>query len=209
MAKKIVDKDGNVYVAKKRGGCLTWIFILGVFTVIGYLWKPQASDTKPTETQTTVEIATTQAASETPTTVESTENTADGKLSKEDLVPLNVAISDSLSESHKFALGELDENGNPTDNGEPDEDYLPYLLLEEIELQENGALHVTVSDDFKNLSEDEKTLILNTASDVAGLPYFLKTEEQKSFYITALDKNGNKVAQSKMLNVLEYDFYTE
>ncbi|WP_273478517.1 hypothetical protein WJ437_09150 [Ignavigranum ruoffiae] len=173
---------------KKKKGCMGNLLLILICLGIGFYFSDKAINSitnlfNPTDQseETTVKVS-----SATEAKIETEKQT------EYDLTEMNIAISNSLIEAHEFAL---------TDN-----DYYYHSIVEELELQDNGALHVIVTDDFYLMSEEEKTLVLQTANNIAKTQIFLKTEKDESLFITAYDKNGNKVAQSKMFNVTEYNF---
>lgn len=122
-----------------------------------------------------------------------TVTTEESKKLPYDLAEMNAKISDYFNESVLF-------------NQQGHDGYEWTVFVKEIELQESEAFHVTITDEFKLLSNEDKTLILQNVHNAARVPIFLQTEKQRNHYIAAYDSNGEKVANSKMTNVLEYEF---
>lgn len=116
-----------------------------------------------------------------------------GKVSY-DIADMNIKITDSFNESVQF-------------NQDGADGYEWTAYISEIKLNENGAIHTIVTDDFLLLDDTQKTEILNHVNTSVNMVIFLETSEDKSYFITAFDSNNNKVAQSKVTKVTEYKFY--
>lgn len=134
-------------------------------------------------------------ATETTTTQQSTTEQSEQPTEKVsyDVAAVNVKITDSFNESVQF-----------NQNGEDGYEWTAHIY--ELKLKDNGAINATVNDSFSALSDTEKTEVLNSVSRLVNMIVFLETEEDRPYFITAYDQAGNKVAQSHMTNVLEYDF---
>lgn len=111
-----------------------------------------------------------------------------------DVADMNVKITDSFNESIQF-------------NQDGADGYEWTAYINEIKLKDNGAVQVTVSDDFIILDDAQKTEVLNHVSTTVNMVVFIETSENKSYFITAFDTNNTKVAQSKVTKVTEYKFY--
>lgn len=148
---------------------------------------PKTETPQVTTQTTTTKQSSTSESSSTETTEQSSEKVA------YDVAEMNVKISDSFNESVQF-------------NQEGADGYEWTAHIYELKLKDNGAINATVNDSFSTLSDTEKTEVLNSVSRAVNMVVFLETEEDKSYFITAYDQAGNKVAQSHMTNVLEYDF---
>ena len=148
---------------------------------------PKTETPQVTTQTTTAEQSSTSESSSTETTEQSSEKVA------YDVAEMNVKITDSFNESVQF-----------NQDGHDGYEWTSYIY--EIKLKDNGAINATVNDNFSTLSDTEKTEVLNSVSRAVNMVMFLETEEDKSYFITAYDQAGNKVAQSHMTNVLEYDF---
>ena len=175
----------------KKGGCLSVILALLAIGFVVNLFTGGNKETTKTESAKT-EQTSTSSSSESSSSDEGT--TEPSSAVKYDVAQMNVKITDSFNESVQF-------------NQEGHDGYEWTAYIYELKLKENGAINATVNDNFLTLSDAEKTNVLNSVSRAVNLVVFLETNEDKSYYITAYDKSGNKVARSKMLKVLEYKFY--
>ncbi|HEP1823775.1 TPA: hypothetical protein VB895_001273 [Streptococcus suis] len=173
-------------------GFLVLAFFGWVLQILGFAPKtetpetPQVSITQSSTTETTEESSTAENS-----TAEETEPSSETVAY--DVAEMNVKITDSFNESVQF-----------NQDGHDGYEWTSYIY--EIKLKDNGAINATVNDNFSTLSDTEKTEVLNSVSRVVNMVVFLETEEDKSYFITAYDRAGNKVAQSRMTNVLKYKF---
>lgn len=123
----------------------------------------------------------------------SSETSSTTETVKYDVGEMNVKVTDSFNESVEF-----------NQQGADGYEWTAYIY--EIKLKENGAIDATVNETFGALSDSEKTEVLNSVSRSVNAVVFIETGEDKSYFITAHDQSGNKVAQSKMTNPLKYNF---
>lgn len=196
---------------KKKGGFLNKIFsIICIFVLIGIIAdfnknRGSSSTTSEIKSTTLEEVAN----SNEDESSEATENDYDNKyeLTSQQLSDVNDYIIASLEEDQGFALGKLDENGNPTENGTPDEDYSYSLFINSLSFEENGVLVAQVNPDFMNLSEDMRTEIGNILQGKAQTALLLKADidpmEIGSTFLSF--RNGAKIlGHSKMTNASEF-----
>lgn len=173
-------------------GFLVLAFLGWVLQVLGFAPKtetpetPQVSTAQSSTTETTEESSTAESS-----TAEETEPSSETVAY--DVAAMNVKITDSFNESVQF-------------NQEGHDGYEWTAHIYELKLKENGAINATVNDSFSILSDTEKTEVLNSVSRAVNMVVFIETGEDKSYFITAYDMSGNKVAQSRMTNVLKYKF---
>ncbi|MDW8743146.1 hypothetical protein Q7W37_08920 [Streptococcus suis] len=173
-------------------GFLVLAFFGWVLQILGFAPKtetpetPQVSIAQSSTTETTEESSTAESS-----TAEETEPSSETVVY--DVAEMNVKITESFNEDVQF-------------NQEGHDGYEWTDHIYEIKLEENGTINATVNDSFSILSDDEKTEVLNSVSRSVNSVVFLETEENKSYFITAYDMSGNKVAQSRMTNVLKYKF---
>lgn len=178
-----------------------WIVILaGVVKALGL------SPDKPEQKSNTNGVTTT---SESVTTIESTTlETTTLEITTEEITTVaetTEKLSYDYLEMNSKIIDSFEESVSFNEQGEDGYEWTQYVY--ELELQESGAVHVTVEDTFIDLSEEDKTFVLNSVNNLVNMEIFLVTEETKSYYITANDRDGNKVAQSEMLDFLKYKFY--
>jgi hypothetical protein len=160
-----------------------------VLQALGLAPKTEAPEAPKVAKQSST--TTTEVKEKTPEKSETTE--ASSEKATYNVAEMNVKISDSFNESARF-------------NKEGADGYEWTAHIYELKLKDNGAINATVNDSFSTLSDAEKTEVLNSVSRAVNMVVFLETEENKSYFITAYDQAGNKVAQSHMTNVLKYDF---
>lgn len=116
----------------------------------------------------------------------------------DDLKETNKLIEQHLKENQGWALGTIDNNGNPTEDGEPNIEYANWLYVRSIKYT-GDSVEVQVTADFKALTKKEKNTI---ASSIQGIvmSYGL-LESRPSIYIY----NGeNAYGNSKLLSPSEY-----
>lgn len=92
------------------------------------------------------------------------------KNSKNDSVKLkkiNTQIQKGLETSKGFALGELDENGKPTENGTPNPAFNWSIVVKRIKYTKEKRVNVFVTESFKNLSSKEKSHVALMAQNKA------------------------------------------
>lgn len=82
---------------------------------------------------------------------------------------INDEIRKSLDESKGFALGELDENGQPTENGTPNLAFAWSVVIKRIEYNENKHVDVYVNSGFKDFTDNEKSKVALMAQNKAVL----------------------------------------
>ena len=169
------------------GGFLALAALGFVLQALGLAPKTETPETPTVAVQSTKP----ETKQETSESAETTE--ASSEKATYDVAEMNVKISDSFNESVQF-------------NQEGVDGYEWTAHIYELKLKDNGAINATVNDSFSTLSDTEKTEVLNSVSRAVNMVVFLETEEDKSYFITAYDQSGNKIAQSHMTNVLEYDF---
>lgn len=175
---------------EKKIGFLGKLLIFFIILVpFGYIYERLNPEQANQNNESVVESTT----SVEPESQESTEQESEVNTASYDREELNSKIIDSLIESQTF-----DDEGS--------DGYEWSRYVSDLSINENEALYVEVTDDFKTLDDDDKIYVLESAQRCAGAQYFLLTEEQRSFYTKAVDSNGNKVGESGMFNHSEYDF---
>ena len=176
--------------------------IIGILFILAFFgWVVQTLGLAPkTETPKEVKVSSESSSNEqkknsSNTETSSSEETKSSSSSRQtyNVADMNVKITDSFNEAVQFNQG-----------GEDGYEWTAHIY--EIKLKENGAINATVNDSFLNLTDTEKTEVLNSVSRAVNAVVFLETEENRPYFITAYDTNGNKVAQSHVSNVLKYSF---
>ena len=109
-----------------------------------------------------------------------------------ELTEINNEIDEHLKLNQGWALGTIDENG------EPNPEYQNWLIVHSIEWT-GTDIEVQVTEDFRSLSSDEKD---NLASSIQGavMSYSLQDERAHIYFY-----NGeNALGRSKVLSATEY-----
>lgn len=124
-----------------------------------------------------------------------------------DLEEINKRIAEEIELSQDFALGNVDENGEPTDDGEPSEEFAWALFVREL-TYDGDWLEMQTDNGFKELADDEKTMIANYAQNIAnsvigGIEDWEATDYQKRISLTVFV--GNEViGQSRITDNQEF-----
>lgn len=82
---------------------------------------------------------------------------------------INDEIRKSLDESQGFALGKLDENGRPTENGIPNLAFAWSVVIKRIEYNESKYVDVYVNNNFMDFTDNEKSKVALMAQNKAVL----------------------------------------
>lgn len=97
-----------------------------------------------------------------------TTNSESSDETEEDYSEINQLISESLELSQGWALGILDENGYPTENGTPSPTHAFSLYILDIKY-EGDNLIIRVLPEFEQLNNDDRTYIINFAQNMANV----------------------------------------
>ena len=124
-----------------------------------------------------------------------------------DLEEINKRIAEEIELSQDFALGNVDENGEPTDDGEPSEEFAWSLFVREL-TYDGDWLEMQTDNGFKELSDNEKTSIANYAQNIAnsvigGIEEWEPTDYQKRISLTVFIGN-EVVGQSRITDSKEF-----
>ena len=171
---------------KKKMGCLgNAVFIVIVLAVLfPSIFNNKNDNSDDSDSATSEQI----------TTFESEIEETQTSSQDYDLGELNSKVLDSFIEASEF-------------NQQGADGYEWTVYVKDIEINNKEAIHVNVINDFMLLDNSSKTEVLDSVQRCVGIQYFLLTENQRSFYTTAYDESGNKVAQSEMFNLNSYKFY--
>ncbi|MDT2813789.1 hypothetical protein P7H75_02945 [Vagococcus carniphilus] len=114
----------------------------------------------------------------------------------------NKKIANDLQMDLGWALGKLDRDGNPTENGTPDEGFSWAVFVEKIELsEEDEQLNVYVTPEFTILSDSDKKQIINSAQNLSTL----YTEDYKKLF-TVIYEGSKQIGRSTVLEVSDFKF---
>lgn len=193
--------------SKKKGkSWIKWIIALALIAAVG----SALGNNDDTEQQSPENTTTTEATTVNETTLE---ETLSADATSEQVATFESENEETQTSSQDYDLGEL--NSKVLDsfieasefNQQGADGYEWTLYVKDIEINNKEAIHVNVINDFMLLDDSSKTEVLDSVQRCVGLQYFLLTEIQRSFYTTAFDESGNKVAQSEMFNLNSYKFY--
>lgn len=101
-----------------------------------------------------------------------------------------------------WALGLLDRDGYPTENGTPDPYFAWALFIVDAQVENENKAIVLVGSEFMSLSEYEKTSIIDYLQNVIQNELY-GASTPNSVYITIYAGN-NIIGKSKILNMREY-----
>lgn len=125
----------------------------------------------------------------------------------------NEKIAASLKENQGFANGTLDKDGNPTDNGTPNDDFNWALYINSIKYAKDKSLEVQVINDFKALSIDDKKTVINSAqnSALAAISEVkdVSTETYQSNLYVSIYNGTTAIGHSRMTKYTEFKWYNE
>lgn len=126
----------------------------------------------------------------------------------------NAILESDLQQSKGWAKGELDENGNPTENGTPNSAYDWSLFVYKIEIKGENTVYGYVNADlFNQLNEDGKKEVAIKVQN-NGVSALMQTEQiSDEQTINGLmtwikDENQTKtLGRSKLTNVKDFKWY--
>lgn len=124
---------------------------------------------------------------------------------------INKSIAFSLKEDRGWAEGKLDENGHPTDNGTPNEnfDYSKYIQKAKYTKDDQGVIYV--NSNFFALNKKTRKKFMNTTQNVilSSVADYKKVKNQTyidSIYVQV--KYGNDhIGRAKILDHHEFKWY--
>ncbi len=110
----------------------------------------------------------------------------------DDYSEINQLIYEDLLMSQGWALGKLDGNGDPTENGTPSPVYKFSLFVSRITYY-GDKLRISVIPEFKQLNDDDKTYIVTTVQNMVNVH-----TKHKPYTSVLLD--GEMIGHSKVTN---------
>lgn len=178
----------------------TSLLMLSALTLVACGNTNDQNESSSSEEQTS-QIASNESNSE-----ENTENKYN--LSEEQLKEVNAYLSQSLEEDHNFALGKLDENGNPTENGTPDPDMQYSLNITDLSFDNDGVLVAQVDPNFMELPENERHEIASQLQGKGELALMMKANIQPEDHHVFLSVrfNSDILGHSNMSNPSEIEW---
>lgn len=140
-------------------------------------------------------------------TIETSESKSEKKQSKEspkdeNNEEYNKEIAENLDLKKGWAIGSIDKDGNPTDSGEPNDEYTVWLLVNEIKINDPKNIDVKVTADFNNLTKSEKD---EMASTIQGMVLSATVADGETKRYPVYFYNGeNALGGSKALEPTEF-----
>lgn len=223
MAKKkrLFDEDGNEVTKTKKPFYKRWWFIalVAVFVIGGIGGDDEdnlATDTKKPEVEEVVaEDVDIVEEEEEPEENEEIEEVVEEEPEEESqsdvkLDEINADIAEYMEERRGFALGKLDSNGEPTENGEPNPDFAYALFIHEL-TYDGSSLEMQTDAGFMTLTDEERNLVARRAQSIAGNvigPHedWDHTNYQRGLFLT-ISNGDNVLGSSKVLDKTEYKWY--
>ena len=209
MAKKVKHKnepDVKKPIYKK------WWFWVIIVLVIGTIGSEGNDNEKAETVKSSTEEAIVASSTESSETVEESsseviesstitvESTAKSSEMDSDWKEVNDLIAQHIEDNKGWALGTIDENGNPIENGEPNPEYANWLYIQSITADDSGAV-MDVTADFKGLSEAEKNSLASAAQGIVSS----YSGEPRAFL--EISNGGNAYGHSKILDNTEFKWY--
>ena len=127
---------------------------------------------------------------------------AESAANEEWMTSVNQSLDNSLTQMQGWALGLLDRDGYPTENGTPDPYFAWALFIVDAQVENENKAIVLVGSEFMSLSEYEKTSIIDYLQNVIQNELY-GASTPNSVYITIYAGN-NIIGKSKILNMREY-----
>lgn len=127
---------------------------------------------------------------------------AESAANEEWMTSVNQSLDNSLTQSKGWALGLLDADGHPTENGTPNSGFEWALFIINAKLENENKATVFVEYSFMNLGENEKTYILDVLQN--NIQYELYGESTPNSVFLTIYAGNNIIGSSKVLNTREY-----
>jgi predicted RNA-binding protein Jag len=127
---------------------------------------------------------------------------AESAANEEWMTSVNQSLDNSLTQMQGWALGLLDRDGYPTENGTPDPYFAWALFIVDAQVENENKAIVLVGSEFMSLSEYEKTSIIDYLQNVIQNELY-GASTPNSVHITIYASN-NIIGSSKILNMREY-----
>lgn len=136
------------------------------------------------------------------TTTSVKENTSD------EVKQFNSEIAKSLQESLGFALGKLDRDGNPTENGTPNPDFEWAIFVDSIVMDNSKDIVANMKNDFLTLTDSEKNEVASrvqgSSISIASQFLDLSTDDMMNGFFLEFKVNNKSVGRSTVLDRKEY-----
>lgn len=104
----------------------------------------------------------------------------------------NAEINEHLEQQKGWALGTIDENANPIENGTPNSEYNIWLYVNSV-IYNGSNVEVQVTADFKNFTESEKNTIASSSQGMVMTYATLDSLPRVSVKNGDIEYGGSKV----------------
>ena len=126
-----------------------------------------------------------------------------------DLAQINSTVAKDLKLDQGWAEGSLDEDGNPTENGTPNDDFAWSIVIDKI-VYEGDTLRVYVKRGFKQLDTEDRQTVIESAmrASYSGINKFKKMEQEdiKKGLFTEVYLDSTPIGRSKLSNHYEFSW---
>ena len=126
-----------------------------------------------------------------------------------DLAQINSTVAKDLKLDQGWAEGSLDEDGNPTENGTPNDDFAWSIVIDKV-VYEGDTLRVYVKRGFKQLDTEDRQAVIESAmrASYSGINKFKKMEQEdiKKGLFTEVYLDSTPIGRSKLSNHYEFSW---
>ena len=176
-----------------------------VLLVVGPSISPESKKETTTKTSETSEVSENSVSSTSKETKQSSSASSE-EMKQSDKkgsdAEANKLIANDLQQDLGWALGKLDSDGNPTENGTPNEDFAWAVFVEKVEIVEDGTqLNVYVTPEFASLNDESKSKIISSAQNMASI----YTDNAEKLF-TVVYQGDKQIGRSTVLDKSEFKF---
>ena len=176
-----------------------------VLLVVGPSISPESKKETTTKTSETSEVSENSVSSTSKETKQSSSASSE-EMKQSDKkgsdAEANKLIANDLQQDLGWALGKLDSDGNPTENGTPNEDFAWAVFVEKVEIAEDGTqLNVYVTPEFASLNDESKSKIISSAQNMASI----YTDNAEKLF-TVVYQGDKQIGRSTVLDKSEFKF---
>lgn len=176
-----------------------------ILLVVGPSISPESKKETTTKTSETSEVSENSVSSTSKETKQSSSASSE-EMKQSDKkgsdAEANKLIANDLQQDLGWALGKLDSDGNPTENGTPNEDFAWAVFVEKVEIAEDGTqLNVYVTPEFTSLNDESKSKIISSAQNMASI----YTDNAEKLF-TVVYQGDKQIGRSTVLDKSEFKF---
>lgn len=133
-------------------------------------------------------------------------------ITKKTIKKANKALKKALKEDQGFATGKLDENGNPTDNGTPNEKYDYATYVKSLTYQTSGAVKVQMNEKLTTLNTAQMDEIANKIQGLVNstlmVEEVIKPEDASKGVYLNFYYGKRAIGHSLVSNYSKFKWYT-